>query len=195
MKSIIPALALSILPSTTLAHPHVFIDAGISFIFNDDGHLSAVKVEWAYDDFYTMLKLEDMGLDQDGDGVITVEEQKQLLNDQKITFGGPMDPTAEIDQGRLVTSHVRHLEQPIDLASGLISLKVFDPTYYTAYTLELGAEILNRKGCSMEQIPADLGKAYDLVEQLLYGVNDSENYPAVGENFADTLTLSCETSS
>ena len=47
----------------------------------------------------------------------------------------------------------------------------------------------------MEQIPADLGKAYDLVENLLYGSTDEDNYPAVGQNFADTLTLSCETSS
>jgi len=72
---------------------------------------------------------------------------------------------------------------------------VYDPTYYVAYTLDLGVEILNREGCIMEQIPADLGKAYDLVENLLYGSTDEDNYPAVGQNFADTLTLSCETSS
>ena len=212
MKHILTALAFSILPAPALAHPHVFIDAGIAFIFNDAGQLSAIQVQWAYDDFYTMVQLDDMGLDGDGDGIITVKEQEKLVGfdtqwldgfegdlavifaDEKLTLGPPTSATAELSDGRLLTSHIRHLETPLDMANGSIALRAFDPTYYSAYTLDLGAEVLNRDSCMMEQIPADLGKAYDLVENLLYGSNsNAENeYPAVGEHFADTLTLSCE---
>lgn len=213
MKRVFTALALTLTPISAVAHPHIFIDAGVSFIFNDAGVLSAVKIEWAYDDLYTLITLDDMGLDADGDGLITVEEQKQLVGfdmqwldgfegdsflsfaDQPIGLSGPQTPTAELVDGRLITSHIRKLTKPISMSGGNVALKLYDPTYYSAYTLDLGAEVLNRDSCMMEQIPADLGKAYDIVENLLYGSNSEENFPAVGENFADTLTLSCETSS
>ena len=77
----------------------------------------------------------------------------------------------------------------------VVELKIFDPTYYSAYTLDLGVEIVNHDSCITQQIPADLGKAYDLVENLLYVNGSEDNYPAIGQNFADTLTLSCEKSS
>lgn len=213
MKRTLTALALVLTPISAAAHPHIFIDAGVSFIFNDAGDLSAVKIEWAYDDLYTLITLDDMGLDADGDGLITVEEQAKLVGfdmnwldgfegDSYLTFaekpielGKPETATAELVNGRLITSHIRKLATPISMAGGNVAIKLYDPTYYSAYTLDLGAEILNRDSCMMEQIPADLGKAYDLVENLLYGSNGEDDYPAVGANFADTLTLSCETSS
>lgn len=213
MKRTLTALALCLTPISVTAHPHIFIDAGVSFIFNDAGNLTAVKIEWAYDDLYTLIALDDMGLDQDGDGVITVAEQEKLVGfdtqwldgfegdsyltfaDARVALGQPETPTAELVEGRLITSHIRKLDTPLSMAGGNVALKVYDPTYYSAYTLDLGAEIVNRDGCMMEQIPADLGKAYDLVENLLYGSTGDDNFPAVGENFADTLTLSCETSS
>lgn len=213
MKRTLTALALALTPISAAAHPHIFIDAGVSFIFNDAGDLSAVKIEWAYDDLYTLITLDDMGLDADGDGLITIEEQAKLVGfdmnwldgfegDSYLTFaekpielGKPETATAELVNGRLITSHIRKLATPISMAGGNVAIKLYDPTYYSAYTLNLGAEILNRDSCMMEQIPADLGKAYDLVENLLYGSNGEDDYPAVGANFADTLTLSCETSS
>ncbi len=213
MKRTLTALALCLAPVSVSAHPHIFIDAGASFIFNDAGELTAVKIEWAYDDLYTLITLDDFGLDKDGDGLITVEEQKQLVGfdmkwldgfegdsyltfaDKRMNLGQPEQATAELVEGRLITSHIRKLDKPIKMAGGNVALKVYDPTYYSAYTLDLGAEVVNRDGCMMEQIPADLGKAYDIVENLLYGSSGDDNFPAVGENFADTLTLSCETSS
>ena len=213
MKQALAALTLSLAPLPALAHPHIFIDAGIAFIFNDAGQLAAVKVDWSYDDFYTMVQLDDMGIDKDGDGVITVKEQEKLTGfdtqwldgfegdlavtfaDERITLGGATQATAELIDGRLLTTHIRYFDKPLDMTKGDISLRVYDPTYYTAYTLDLGAEVINRKTCEMTQIPADLGKAYDIVENLLYGSSTQDDYPAVGEHFADTLTLTCASSS
>lgn len=212
MKHALTALALTLVPVPASSHPHIFIDAGIAFIFNDAGQLAAVKVDWSYDDFYTMIQLDDMGVDKDGDGIITVKEQEQLVGfdtqwldgfegdlavtfaDEKITLGGATQATAELVDGRLLTTHIRYFAKPLDMANGAIALRVYDPTFYTAYTLDLGVEVTNRDGCEMTQIPADLGKAYDIVEQLLYGSGSEDNYPAVGEHFADTLTLSCASS-
>ena len=48
--------------------------------------------------------------------------------------------------------------------------------------------------CSATILPADLDKAYTLVEELLYATPAAEveeAFPEVGEAFADTVTVSC----
>ena len=37
-----------------------------------------MRVTWAYDEFYSLLVLEDMRLDQDADGVLTEAEEQFL---------------------------------------------------------------------------------------------------------------------
>ena len=53
------------------AHPHVFVEVGLRFVSQPDGRLSGVEVTWRYDDFFSLLVLEDRGLDPDGDMVLT----------------------------------------------------------------------------------------------------------------------------
>ena len=66
------------LPISAAAHPHVFIDTGLEFIVDDAGQLTHVRVTWVYDEFYSLLVLEDMKLDQDADGVLTDAEEQVL---------------------------------------------------------------------------------------------------------------------
>ena len=127
------ALALFLSPIHVAAHPHVFIDAGVSFIFNDTGELFAVKIEWAYDDLFTLFTLEDLGLDTDGDGIITIDEQKKLVGfdtqwidgfegdsyltfaERKVSLGKPHSSTAKLVDGRLITSHIRKISQKLKI--------------------------------------------------------------------------------
>ncbi len=53
------------MPAPALSHPHIFIDAGLDVIFDDDGRLTHVKVTWVYDAFYSLLTMEERALDQD----------------------------------------------------------------------------------------------------------------------------------
>ena len=119
MKQTLLALGFCLAPFAAAAHPHVFIDAGVSFIFDKNGKLSAVKVEWSYDDMYTLLQLDEMGLDSDGDGVITVSEQQRLAgfdtnwidgfegdvyltqNGKPLKLGRPQDPGATLEDDSL----------------------------------------------------------------------------------------------
>jgi hypothetical protein len=46
------------------AHPHVFIDAGISLMTDDDRRtITSVEVTWLYDELYTLILLQDYELD------------------------------------------------------------------------------------------------------------------------------------
>lgn len=212
MRWIVTA-CLCLLSAPALAHPHIFIDSGLRLIFDSQGRLAAVQVTWTYDDFYSLVQLQDMELDMDMDGVLTEAELAELAgfdtnwvegyegdfylsaDGQPVALSGPTKAGARVEDGRITTWHTRSLVHRYDPADGPLVMKIYDPTYYTAYTTELGVELAGRDGCEVTLVAADLGKAYDTVEELLNGpatdASAEANFPAVGELFADTLTLEC----
>ena len=54
------------------AHPHVWIEMRSDLVFNDQGQVTAMNLEWTFDDGYAQMALA--GLDTNGDGVITAKE-------------------------------------------------------------------------------------------------------------------------
>ena len=187
------------------AHPHVFVETGLTLVADDQGRLVGVEVSWRYDDFYSLLLLEDMGLDADGDGALTPEELARLdgfdlnwiegyLGDLYLTvaetdvaLGRPEARGTEVVEGRIVTRHFRAFA-PV---AGRITVKAYDPTFYTAYDLNGGVTV--PEGCALSVQPADLDRAYTMVEEALYGrpaLADDE-FPEVGEAFADVIEVTC----
>jgi len=200
---------LCIAPVAALAHPHVFIDTTLRAAVDADGTFTGLEVEWAYDDFYSLLIFADMGLDTDGDGQLSPEEVQQLegfdlqwiegfegdsyaiQDGQPVALGTPEFRAARVEGGRIITTHFRAAQAP---AAGL-QIKAYDPTLYTAYALVGQVEVDGP--CTTIIDPADLDSAYSRLEELLFGnpVPDGDGmveFPAVGESFADTVTLSCE---
>lgn len=195
------------------AHPHIFIETGLQILFDSQGRVSAVRVIWSYDEFYSLLQLEELELDPDGDGVLDDAEQAKLAgfdtqwvegyegdlyvtaNGQKLELGAPIEPGGKLEDGRIVTWHTRPLVQRQDPNAAAIEFKVYDPTFYTAYSVDLGATTKGRDGCEVMIEPANLAEAYDRLEEMLNGPSDGSDpeagFPAVGEQFADTLTIEC----
>lgn len=187
------------------AHPHVFVETGLTLVADDAGRLIGVEVSWTYDDFYSLLLLEDLGLDPDGDGVLSADELARLegfdlqwidgyLGDLYLTageapveLGRPESRGTQVVEGRIVTRHFRAFA-PQD---GAVVVKAYDPTFYTAYDLNGGVTV--PEGCSLSIQPADLDKAYTMVEEALYAnpALPDDDYPEVGEAFADTVLVSC----
>lgn len=207
---LLPLIAAALLaPAGAGAHPHIFVDTGLRVVVSDAGLLEAVEITWAYDEFYTLLIFEDRGLDADYDGALTAEEVEQLQgfdlawlpgfegdtyltrDGAPLALGAPEHLSTEVEDGRITTRHRRALKQPV-AAEGAV-LKAYDPTYYTAYTLNRGLKVTG--GCSGEVTPPDLDAAYSQVEELLYSLPTAQaelEFPKVGEKFADVVRLSCE---
>lgn len=204
-------LAATALPSA--GHPHVFIDAGANLIFDDAGHLAAVRVFWAYDEFYSLLLVEDNGLDVDGDGI---PEQSALdayagqdvdwaagfpgdlyLQNagSDVALSAPVEHGMRYDDGRVVSWHIRPLETRLTVGADPLLVQIYDPTFFVAYDVRLPVTVEGREGCAVAHVPADLNAAYDKVESLLYGPDSVEysedSYPEVGDLFADQLLLTC----
>ena len=73
LRSSLVAVCLAA-PVPALAHPHVLIDTGLKLVTDAEGMLVGVEVQWTYDDLYSMLLFEDMGVDNDHDGRLNPAE-------------------------------------------------------------------------------------------------------------------------
>lgn len=205
--------ALCALPLPALAHPHIFVETAVEIIVDADNRVTGFKVIWTYDDFFSLLITEDLGIDADGDMALTEAEEEVLrgaVKDWPEDYGG--DLLVETDQGavalaerqshtvayvdgRVLESHVRPLAEPA-AAGTRVDLRVFDPGYYTAYALTGGANVSGSNSCDVVIAPADLEAAYSLVDELLYGrpasdVGIEEAFPEVGAAFADRISVTC----
>ncbi|WP_370399308.1 DUF1007 family protein [Sulfitobacter sp. JB4-11] len=212
------ALALTLLLATAsplAAHPHIFIDTGVRLTFDDSGVLKTVEMTWVYDPLYSLLVTEDMGLDPDFDGALTAAETDRLTGfdmqwvegfngDLEIRQGaallrlsGPQQYTARLDEGRVATTHVR---QVLGASAGEpLSVKPYDPTYYTAYDVTLPVEIAGIDNCRKRIEMPDLTSGLQAVRAQLEAL-DPEIDPAdvgfedIGAQLATTVIVSCAAS-
>ncbi|MCC5988280.1 MAG: DUF1007 family protein [Pararhodobacter sp.] len=208
------ALAAALSPAPARAHPHEFIDARLTLHFDEAGALEAFGVEWHYDAFTSMLILADLGLDPAAE-TLGPEEAEILsgfdmnwqpgyegdlwpeLNGEAIALLPPEEGHAWLDDGQIVSRHVRRVAEPADPDAGQLVIRVYDPEYYIAYTIADYARIEGRSNCRTRLFGADLDAAREQLDAAideLYagGVQDIEaNFPAVGREFADELRLEC----
>ncbi|MBT8152975.1 DUF1007 family protein [Epibacterium ulvae] len=204
------ALAAAIAPAMTAAHPHIFVDLSLSLRIDDQGQLLGVEVTWAYDDFYSLLIFEDRALDNDFDGELNAPELQQLqgfdLNwsdgfegdtyvtrsETPLALAAPQPLSTEVRAGRITTTHFRPLAEPQDVDG--LTIQIYDPTYYTAYDLEMRVQLPTATNCVASVQEANLDQAYTLVEESLYSLSTAEAedaFPEIGQSFADTVRISC----
>lgn len=216
MRLISAVLICGCLPAPGVAHPHVYIDTGLELILNETGHLTHVRVTWAYDDLYSLFVLEDERLDSDGDGILTSDEEQRLAGfdaqwvegydgdlmiqsaDGKVVLSGPMEPTATTENGRIVTSHLRAVEGVLQPVEGL-SIKAYDPSFYTAYELTRPVIVTGASSCDVTRFEPDIeGKLAEMRDFLLtldanYDLEEND-IPLVGGEFATEIRVACPAS-
>lgn len=143
----IPAV-LWVAASPARAHPHVWIEMRSDLVFNDQGQVAAMNLQWTFDDGYAQMALD--GLDTNGDGVYSQDELTQLTQENLaslkdydyftvIRYNGEKQrfaPVTEYGQiysnGKLQLYFQVPLATPIDPAKGEIIAKVYDPDFFIA---------------------------------------------------------------
>jgi ABC-type uncharacterized transport system substrate-binding protein len=196
-----------------LAHPHVFIDTGIEIILNADNAATGVRISWTYDDLYSLYVVGDMGLDPDWDGVLTPGEEARLagfdmnwdadfpgdtyalLNDAELALSRPQDWGASYAGGRITSTHLRLFDAPVALADVPLILQVYDPGFYTAYTIAHDPVLTGGDGCLAETYIPDLDAADEALKAALAeysaDVDLEADFPAIGKNYAEEVRVSC----
>ncbi|MBE0454597.1 MAG: DUF1007 family protein [Roseovarius sp.] len=208
MKRLALAALIAALPvSQAGAHPHVFVDVALGFADDGAGNLTGVEVTWTYDDFFSLLILTDMGLDPDGDGVLTEEELVRLkgfdlaewpegfegdlyihAGEEKIALDHPVPTDVRLEEGRIVATHTRSFG-PV-LAEGL-QVDPYDPTYYVAYTL--AGPVTLPSGCAYTIQEPDLDESQRAFRDMLAQMTAEEQFAGVevGNLFSETMVISC----
>ena len=157
------------------AHPHVFIENKVTFVF-DAEKVTALRLSWVFDDVFSDSLL--MQFDADGDGKFDDLESKAVgegtLPNLKmfhyftyIWLDGkqldPIDPTdfaASADHKRIVTFQMTvPLPQPVDPRTAALATEIYDREYYVQVDLA-------------QQDPVSLEKAGDLWTPVLSGTID-----------------------
>jgi ABC-type uncharacterized transport system substrate-binding protein len=194
-------------PCGVAAHPHVFVETGLTLVLNDRQEVTAVDVTWRYDELYTLLILQDMGLDEDADGVLTDAELAEIegfdmnwiegyQGDLYLTTADagalalrPPEPIAtDVLEARLQSRHRRVLETPVPVAD--LTLRAYDPEFYTAYDLTLGVTV--PAPCSATVTLPDQGEAYAEAQGIMAVFpEDAKEVPLLGHIFAETVTFTC----
>lgn len=218
MKPILASVLL-LLPNPLQAHPHVFVDTGFEVLFDADNRLDAIKVTWSYDEFYSLLVTEDLGLDRDGDGKLTQAEHFLLTGFdtnwdegfngdlevragvETLTLSGPLEAATEFTEGRIVSTHIRKVIELPPVNSGPFSIKAFDPSYYTAYEIKLPVRISGPLDgrCMLERLEPDIEGALAQMQAQLLRLDanadlEENDIPLMGAEFATEILITCPNS-
>ncbi len=154
------------LAGTAEAHPHIFIDAKATLVFNDAGELSEIRNSWTFDELFSVWQIQ--GLDTDSDGITSPEEMQELADENfrglaefgyytALSEDGTDRALVPLGDARFV--HADHRStltfavapaEPVK-PEGALELAIADPEYYIAIQFAGPGDI------SLENAPAGCG--------------------------------------
>lgn len=213
-RAAVPALVLvsAAVCAPASAHPHVFITSQSEILFGADQRMAGVRQTWTFDEFYSAMAVQ--GLDTDGDGKFDRAELSELakLNveslkefdyftyvkeseDEFLPLSEPIDYWLEYGDGKLTLRFTLPLQQPRDVRAKPVTLDVYDPSFYIAFSFATERPIaLSRApdGCkaTVEKIASD-SDATRLSEAFISQLGAGST---LGAQFAQTVTVSCAAS-
>ena len=195
------------------AHPHMFVDAGVEVIFDDQGRAEALRITWIYDDLTSLGIVSDRGMDADFDGILTPEDLAALSGfdmewdagfagdtyalQSAVPLGlsGPSDWTAGYADAKLTSSHLRRFAAPVVVAADPLVVQTYDPSYYVAYSIVSDTVLTGAPACTAQTFAPDRAAADAILQASITemaGGGDAEgDFPAVGAAYADEVRITC----
>lgn len=147
IRAIVSALALTLVaPVAADAHPHVFIDAKVTFRFTDT-ELEGFWVEWAFDEMFTGMLVLDFGIPRNDELTDShVEEIRRgafenLRHYDYFTYvvangeRRPVDEVREFDaffrDHRIVYRFFVPFRKPLSSTATELRVQMYDETFFT----------------------------------------------------------------
>ncbi|MEM6589754.1 MAG: DUF1007 family protein [Pseudomonadota bacterium] len=205
------AMAWLTIANPAQAHPHVFVDGGVDFRFDDEAQLTSLQVTWLYDEFETLYILANNDLDLTLDG--TLSEADRLVLEQKfsewpedfdgsahlthegapVALGWPSDPQVQVIDGRIQAVFDRTLESPLALTGETLELAFYESTYFFAFKITNSPQLFGTTQCIADMIPftADPGDSFLLAKLASLSREEIPENENVGRLFADRIALTC----
>lgn len=212
MKSL-ATLCLTVFAAPLAAHPHIFVNTGLVMLVDDQDRLTHVQVTWEYDELYSLLVTEDMGVDSDYDGVLTPEDMALLtgfdmqwipgfngdlvgmMDGKPLGLSKPVAPTATMIDGKIITTHLRAIEGAPQI-TGPVVFQPYDITYYTAYEVGLPVRVQGHDGCDIALQVPDIAGALAMIQAEIAAMPEDYDMEAagfgdIGAQFATRIEVTC----
>lgn len=194
------------------AHPHVFVDARTGFIFGADGRLQALRISWTYDEFTSLILLETLNLDQDGDGQLNDADRAAVIKGETnwepeykgdvylevaakdYLLGRPEAAAVTFANNQFEVSFNLPLSQPVSIDDTPAFLRLYDPTFYYAYTILPTVDpVALPEGCQAHIVSFEPDAAESALQENLaaLGREETPEQENVGRLFSDEVSLTC----
>jgi ABC-type uncharacterized transport system substrate-binding protein len=213
---IVSTMVLLATASQARAHPHVFIEMTSDVVFNGDGLINAINVEWVFDPDYSSMATE--GLDANKDSMLSTDELAPLakenvdslkewsyfvyarLNGEKLKWPDVTEYGQHMgDDGRLRMQFVVPLPKPVDPRTAEFVYRIYDPSFYIAidFTGKEPVEALGSKppSCQIEvRKPPDPNETQDTKSMLATKGKDwtPDQEDDFGVMFAQPVAVVCK---
>ncbi|MGY2052327.1 DUF1007 family protein [Methylobacterium sp. JK268] len=193
-------LAAWILPAQ--AHPHVWITTRATIVYGPDGRVSAIRHAWTFDPSYSAFTVQGLG-----DKAPSPEALAALARDnaenladsayftslridgRKQDFGPPREEAMSYADGALTLHFTLPLKAP---GKGSLTLEVYDPTYFVAFSLADGEGVATLEGapsaCKAIVHRPKAAPQAAMSESLFAALTDAATY---GVQFANRITVAC----
>jgi ABC-type uncharacterized transport system substrate-binding protein len=144
-------LSFLIVAGPAAAHPHVFIENKVAFVF-EARKVTALRLSWVFDDIFSDDLLNQF--DADGDGTFDDLESKAVgegtlpnlkmfhyftyvfVDGKQLDAIDPTEFVATADDKRIVTFQMKvPLPQPVDPRTAALATEVYDREYYVQVDL------------------------------------------------------------
>jgi ABC-type nickel/cobalt efflux system permease component RcnA/ABC-type uncharacterized transport system substrate-binding protein len=168
---LLAVLILSAVPAA--AHPHVWIEARSSVVFDDQGLIVAIDHQWTMDEMYSEAAVE--GLDTNGDGIYSSEELQPLTKEnieslkeyayftsfkageEKRAFGEVVEASQQWSGKRLELRFKLPLQEPVDPTKTPVVYRVYDPGFFIAIEFP-GKDAISAVGAIPAGCRSELGE-------------------------------------
>lgn len=201
------------MPCIGHAHPHMFFKSTAQFILDDQGRLAKLRVVFLIDELNTVYTMAELGVNKDGDQTLSADDTRKIAKnvlegfghyryftylsaqERAIALGRPLDLKVRLHQNRLGLVFLIPLEKPLGLKGQSVSLQLYDPTYFTAISIDLPAKIVGSGPQCAVSTHQPSNTEQTQRSQLLLSQLSREETPEdenVGAIFAETTRLTCE---
>jgi len=203
---------IAMLAAPAHTHPHVFVDGGVDFVFDDKNRLSALNVTWLYDAFETLYILSSYGMSLNANGTLDEADRQELIRQRsnwpsdfdgashlsidtaRVSLGRPVGLDAQLIDGRLKVSFTRNLETAVDLSNASAEVAFYEATYYYAFKVTNEPKISQiTDSCRAIVIPFDPNAQHDALQLVLakLGREETPENDQIGALFADRIAVQC----
>ena len=190
--------------TATQAHPHNWIDVFAEWQFNPKGQIDSVKQRWLFDDYYSVLLVDDAAeTGRDLQAVLekimsNIAQHHYFLRIRQqgveIAMGSPEQARIGVRDHRIEIEFRLPMATPLDPGKGDIVYRIAEPTYYfeMLHAEDSAAIVLKDapSGCGYRLEPPKPDAALIAYAASL-GIDESGG-DSLGMQFSETVTIRCE---